>query len=264
MAGTIARRAIVRMPVDAEPTPGPDDLAVEAPLVLAVDGEAIATLMRTPGHDVELAAGWLVVESGVQAADDIVQLRACWEDETDRVHLTLRDGVRPPRPRAFVTSAACGVCSADVLDLAPLRTSDPHSPGWTVHRDVLAGLPDTMSTQQRAFARTGGVHAAAIATGAGELLVVREDIGRHNAVDKVAGWALLDGRLPATDRLLVVSGRVSFEIVQKAVAAGVAGIVAVSAPSSLAVDLARDYGLLLAGMVRGGRLNVYAGAELVD
>src|SRR5689334_23037547 len=117
------------MPVDAEPASVPDDLAVEAPLVLALDGAAIATLMRTPGHDVELAAGWLVVESGVRAADDVAQLRACWEDETDRVHLTLRDGVRPPRPRAFVTSAACGVCSADVLDLALLRTSEPHTNG---------------------------------------------------------------------------------------------------------------------------------------
>lgn len=242
----------------------PDDLAVEAPLVLAIDGTAIATLMRTPGHDVELAAGWLVVESGVRTSDDIAQLRACWEDETDRVHLTLRPGVRPPRPRAFITSAACGVCSADVLDLAPLRTSAPHTAGWTVRREVLLALPDAMGTRQRAFDRTGGVHAAALATDSGELLVVREDVGRHNAVDKVAGWALLDGRLPATDRLLVVSGRVSFEIVQKAVAAGVAGIVAVSAPSSLAVDLAREHDLVLAGMVRSGRMNVYAGATLVS
>jgi FdhD protein len=263
VGATTTRRAIVRMPVGAEPASVPDDLAVEAPLVLALDGTAIATLMRTPGHDVELAAGWLVVESGVRAADDVVQLRACWEDETDRVHLTLRDGIRPPRPRAFVTSAACGVCSADVLDLALLRTSEPHTPGWRVDRAVVAGLPEAMATRQRAFDRTGGVHAAALATAAGELLVVREDVGRHNAVDKVVGWALLDGGLPATDRLLVVSGRVSFEIVQKAVAAGVAGIVAVSAPSSLAVDLAREHGLLLAGMVRTGRLNVYAGAELV-
>jgi FdhD protein len=263
MAVTTTRRAIVRMPAGAERASVPDDLAVEAPLVLGLDGESIATLMRTPGHDLELAAGWLVVESGVRRADDVLTLRSCREDDTDRVHITLAPGVRPPRPRAFVTSAACGVCSADVLDLTLLRTSAPHTDGWTVPRDVLAGLPDAMRQQQRAFDRTGAVHAAALADVAGTLDAVREDVGRHNAVDKVVGHALLDGRLPATDRVLVVSGRVSFEIVQKAVAAGVAGIVAVSAPSSLAVDLAREHGLLLAGMVRTGRMNVYAGEDLV-
>jgi FdhD protein len=258
------RRAIVRLPADAEPARTPDELAVESPLVLGLAGEAIATLMRTPGHDLELAAGWLVVESGVRRPDDIVTLRACREDDTDRVHITLADGVRAPRPRAFVTAAACGVCSADVLDLRPLATGAPHRPGWTVARSVLAALPDAMRARQKAFDRTGGVHAAALADVDGGLGVVREDIGRHNAVDKVVGHGLLQGTLPAQDRLLVVSGRVSFEIVQKAVAAGVAGIVAVSAPSSLAVDLAREYGLLLAGMVRGGRLNVYAGDELIS
>jgi FdhD protein len=263
MAVTTTRRAIVRVPVDAEPTSAPDDIAVEDPLVLGLGGEAIATLMRTPGHDLELAAGWLVVESGVRAPDDVTMLRSCREDDTDRVHITLRDGVRPPRPRAFVTSAACGVCSADVLDLTLLRTSAPHTAGWRVDRDVLAGLPDLMRTRQRAFDRTGAVHAAALATSTGEITVVREDVGRHNAVDKVVGFALLGGALPGTDRLLVVSGRVSFEIVQKAVAAGVAGIVAVSAPSSLAVDLAREHDLLLAGMVRNGRLNLYAGEAYV-
>ncbi len=263
MAVTSTRRAIVRMPVDAEPARTPDYLAVEAPLVLGLDGESIATLMRTPGHDLELAAGWLVVESGVRRPDDVVTLRACHADDTDRVHITLREGVRPPRSRAFVTSAACGVCSADVLDLHPLVTGAPHSPGWTVARAVVAGLPDAMRTHQKTFERTGAVHAAALAATDGALGAVREDVGRHNAVDKVVGDALFAGTLPAQDRLLVVSGRVSFEIVQKAVAAGVAGIVAVSAPSSLAVDLAREYGLLLAGMVRGGRLNVYAGDELL-
>ncbi len=252
------------MPSGAEAARTPDDLAVEAPLVLALDGAAIATLMRTPGHDLELAAGWLVVESGVRHAADIAQLRSCREDDTDRVHITLRDGVAPPRPRAFVTSAACGVCSADVLDLRPLATSHPHGAGWRVERAVLAGLPDAMRAGQKAFDRTGAVHAAAIASSQGALSVVREDVGRHNAVDKVVGQALMAGELPAQDRLLVVSGRVSFEIVQKAVAAGVAGIVAVSAPSSLAVDLAREYGLLLAGMVRGDRLNVYAGESSIS
>jgi FdhD protein len=263
VAVSTTRRSIVRMPVDAEPARSPDELAVESPLVLGLHGDAIATLMRTPGADLELAAGWLVVESGVRQPSDIVTLRSCREDDTDRVHITLAPDVRPPRPRAFVTSAACGVCSADVLDLAPLAEGPTHTAGWQVPRQVVAGLPDVMRGQQRAFDRTGSVHAAALATGAGELLVVREDVGRHNAVDKVVGRALLDGRLPGCDLLLVVSGRVSFEIVQKAVAARVAGIVAVSAPSSLAVDLAREQGLLLAGMVRGGRMNVYAGDDLI-
>lgn len=263
MAVTTTRRSIVRLPVGADAATTPDELVVEAPLVLGLGGAAIATLMRTPGHDLELTAGWLVVESGVARYDDILTLTQCREDETDRVHVRLREGVRPPRPRAFVTSAACGVCSADVLDLAMLATSAPHTEGWVVRRDVLAGLPGQMRTRQRVFDRTGAVHAAGLADVSGHLQVVREDVGRHNAVDKAVGWALLDGRLPATDQLLVVSGRVSFEIVQKAVAAGVAGIVAVSAPSSLAVDLARDYGILLAGMVREGRLNLYAGDELV-
>jgi FdhD protein len=263
MGGMTTRRAIVRMPADGEPAGAPDDLAVEAPLVLAHDGAAIATLMRTPGHDIELAAGWLVVESGVRTPEDVVTLRECFEDDTDRVHITLRAGVRPPRPRAFVTSAACGVCSADVLDLHPLATSAPHHAGWQVSARVLTALPEAMRERQRAFARTGAVHAAGLADPAGELRIVREDVGRHNAVDKVVGRALLDGMLPGQDHLLVVSGRVSFEIVQKAVAAGVAGIVAVSAPSSLAVDLAREHDLLLAGLVRNGRLNLYAGERLI-
>jgi FdhD protein len=264
MAITTTRRSVLRAVDGSPPATTPDDLAVEAPLVLGLHGEAIATLMRTPGHDLELAAGWLVVESGVRRASDIVALRGCWEDETDRVHIVLAEGVRPPRPRAFVTSAACGVCSADVIDLAPLAAGPTHSPGWTVPREVLAGLPDEMRGRQRAFDRTGAVHAAGLADRTGAIGVVREDVGRHNAVDKVIGRSLLDGLLPATDRLLVVSGRVSFEIVQKAVAAGVAGIVAVSAPSSLAVDLCREHGVLLAGMVRGGRLNVYAGDDLIS
>jgi len=254
-----------------------DELTVEAPLNLIVTGETIATLMRTPGHDLELAAGWLTVESGVRDAADLVSLRQCRTSDdlttrsvdgvsgrgVDQVHLELRAGVEPPRPRAWVTGAACGVCSADVLDLSPLRRGEPHTAGWTVPVRVLQALPDALRAQQRTFDRTGSLHAAALAAGDGTLLVVREDVGRHNAVDKVHGWALLAGRLPATDLLLVVSGRISFEIVQKAVAAGAAGIVAVSGPSDLAVDLAREHELVLAGMVRGGRMNVYAGEELI-
>jgi FdhD protein len=270
------RRAIVRLHGE-EAISTPDEIAVEAPLTLVLDsvaqdgemrGEVLATLMRTPGHDLELAAGWLVVESGVRAPDDIAALRECRDGDAsdegaDRVHALLRPGVNAPRPRAFLTASSCGVCSADLIDLAPLAWAPGWSSDFGVTRSILAALPETMRSRQRAFQRTGGLHAAALATPSGDLVAVREDVGRHNAVDKVVGQALLSGRLPATDHLLVVSGRVSFEIVQKAVAAAVAGIVAVSAPSSLAVDLARRHGLLLAGLVRPGRLNLYSGAERV-
>ncbi|MBV9592258.1 MAG: formate dehydrogenase accessory sulfurtransferase FdhD [Actinobacteria bacterium] len=262
MAIMSTRRAITRVDA-ARVSAGPDELAVESPLVLGLDGEVLATLMRTPGHDIELAAGWLLVESGVARAEDIVTLRECRDDGTDRVHVTLRSGVARPRARAFVTSAACGVCSADVLDLDLLQVGPPHTAGLQLRPEVITTLPERMRLRQRTFDRTGGVHAAGLARAAGELLIVREDVGRHNAVDKVFGRALLDGVLPATDHLLVVSGRVSFEIVQKAMAAGVSGIVAVSAPSSLAVDLCRRYDLFLAGLVRGSRFNAYAGEGLL-
>ena len=289
MAVMTSRRAIVRVRPATDDLERlvrreGDDLTVEAPLNLVLDGAVIATLMRTPGHDLELAAGWLTVESGVTDRADVVGLRQCRTDDDltvravadpdapaaqtgrgiDQVHLAIRPGVSAPTPRAWVTGSACGVCSADVLDLSPLRRFEPHRPGWTVPAGTLQGLPDAVRLGQRTFERTGSLHAAALAGAGGEVLVVREDVGRHNAVDKVHGWALLAGRLPATDLLLSVSGRVSFEIVQKAVAAGVAGIVAVSAPSDLAVDLAREHGLVLAGMVRSGRMNVYSGAEFVS
>jgi FdhD protein len=282
MAVMTARRRITRVRTGSPDGPGTvesvgDELTVEAPLNLIVSGESIATLMRTPGHDIELAAGWLTVESGVRSASDLLGLRQCRTSDDlalraqdgisgrgiDQVHLALADGVQAPRPRAWVTGAACGVCSADVLDLSPLRRSVPHTAGWRVAAGVLQELPDRVRERQRTFERTGSLHAAGLATDTGDLLVVREDVGRHNAVDKVTGWALFADRLPATDLLLVVSGRVSFEIIQKAVAAGVAGVVAVSAPSDLAVDLARDHDLVLAGMVRPGRMNVYAGSQLV-
>lgn len=276
MAVMTTRRRITRLRSEQVAEEG-DDLTVEAPLNLIIGAELIATLMRTPGHDLELAAGWLAVESGVRSSADLVGLRQCrTEDDltlraqdglsgrgVDQVHLMIGPGVQPPRPRAWVTGAACGVCSADVLDLSPLRRFTPHSPGWTIAAPVLQALPDSLRAQQRTFSRTGSLHGVGLAGTDGELLVVREDVGRHNAVDKVNGWAVLHDRVPLTDVLLVVSGRVSFEIVQKAVATGLAGIVAVSAPSDLAVDLAREYDLLLAGMVRPGRMNIYAGADRV-
>lgn len=278
MAVMSSRRRVVRYSADAPAGESrPDEITAEAPLNLVVDDTIIATLMRTPGHDIELAAGWLLVESGVRSPDDLVGLRQCRTDDdlslreqdgisgrgVDQVHLVLAPHVRPPQPRAWLTGSACGVCSTDVLDLGLLQPALPHSDGWSVSREVLLDLPDRVRTEQRTFDRTGSVHAAALATSDGEILVVREDVGRHNAVDKVHGWAVQQNRVPLTDLLLTVSGRVSFEIVQKAVASGVAGIVAVSAPSDLAVDLAREFDLVLAGLVRDGHMNVYSGSDLV-
>lgn len=237
----------------------PDDLVVEAPLELHLGDTTLAVLMRTPGHDTELAAGWLLVESGVEKPDDITELRGCWKNEADVIEMALAAHTKPPRPRSFVTGAACGVCSADQLTLGAIG---PRSDA-VLDVDVARALPDTLRAKQRAFERTGGLHAAGLATYDGHIDVVREDVGRHNAVDKALGRALMDGQLPARDRLLVVSGRVSFEIVQKAVAAGVSGIVAVSAPSSMAVDLCEEYGLILVGMMRRDHFNVYAGWERV-
>ena len=254
------RRAIVQLRGPGTAS-APDELAVEAPLTLSLDDEVLAVLMRTPGHDLELAAGWLVAESGVRRPDDITGMQA--SREGDAVRVSLRADVTPPRSRAFVTSASCGVCSADVVSLLPAPDAALHAPGWRVDREVLAGLPDAMRTRQRAFDRTGGLHAATLATADGELGAVREDVGRHNAVDKVTGRALLDGRLPLAGHVLLVSGRGGYEIVQKAVAAGIPIVAAVGAPSSLAVATARRFGLTLAGFVRQGRFNVYSAPERI-
>lgn len=243
-----------------------DALPVEAPLTIALGDEVLVTTMRTPGHDLDLAAGWLVAESGVRGPGDIAAMGAfssAGDDDVDTVRIAIADGVRAPRPRAFVTSSACGVCSAEVIAAVPPPPQPLRTGAWHLEAAAVQGLLDAMRESQRAFARTGSLHAAAIADAAGSLLVVREDVGRHNAVDKAIGWALLDDRLPLADHLLLVSGRVSYEIVQKALAGGLAAIAAVSGPTTLAVDLAREHGLVLIGFARDGRLNVYSGSEHV-
>jgi len=227
----------------------------------------VATTMRTPGHDYELAVGFCHTE-GLLAGSDVVDVRYCALGTASDANwnvVSVSTGGRAPKPttRLGMTTAACGWCGTDTIDELATRwpALDPVEVDW----GVAASVGDAIGPVQELFDVTGGAHAAAaFGLAGGEVVVVREDIGRHNAVDKVVGRALLDGALPATDHLLVVSGRVSFEIVQKAVAAGVAGIVAVSAPSSLAVDLAREHGLVLAGMVRGGGLNIYAGTDFVS
>jgi len=263
---TTSRRAIVRIVDGADAGARPDTLAVESPLTVVLDGEVLVTTMRTPGHDLELAAGWLVNESGVRNSRHIASMGSfatSTDDEIDTVRLHLQDGVEPPRPRAFVTTAACGVCSADIIAGVSAPSEPLHSATWRLPAEAIAPLLDAMRAEQRMFDQTGSLHAAGLVSPALELLWAREDVGRHNAVDKVVGRALLDDLLPLADHVLVVSGRVSFEIVHKALTAGVAAIVAVSGPTTLAVDLAREHGLVLVGFARDGRFNVYAGADHV-
>jgi FdhD protein len=265
MGVTTDRRQIVRY-LDGIGDERSDSVAVESPLTIVLDGEVLVTTMRTPGHDLDLAAGWLVNESGVRTSTDIAGLGAFasrGDDDLDTVRVALAEGVEPPRPRAFVTNSACGVCSADML--AAIRPPDGplHSPDWTLPVDAVVPLLDQMRGRQRMFDRTGSLHAAALVGPAGDLLWVREDVGRHNAVDKTVGRALFDDLLPLTDHVLLVSGRVSYEIVHKALTSGVAAIVAVSGPTTLAVDLARQHDLVLIGFAREDRLNVYSGASRV-
>jgi FdhD protein len=246
----------------------PDQLAVEAPLTIRIAGSTVATTMRTPGHDLDLALGWLVAEGVVRRPDDVVRAIAC---DPDTVDVQLADGVRPPPARLGATSSACGVCGSDSI-AEVLRRRGPGLalvPGMLTPA-LVSGLPDRLLAAQRAFARSGGLHAAGLfeAVGVdgrpavdGAPLCVREDVGRHNAVDKVVGWALQAGLLPAGGLVLQVSGRASFELVQKAAMAGITVLSAVSAPSTLAVDLATEAGLTLIGFVRGRTMNVYSAPE---
>ncbi|GAB3938104.1 formate dehydrogenase accessory sulfurtransferase FdhD [Kribbella albertanoniae] len=266
MGRLIARRPVIRMGPDGERS-RPDSLAVEEPLELRVDGKPLAVTMRTPGHDVELAHGFLHTEGVIGSVDDIRAARYCdsLDDEGRNTYnvldVSLAPGVPPPVTgveRNFYTTSSCGVCGKASLDAVRLKTR--HSPAdddVKIRYDVLAELPDVLRTRQQVFDRTGGLHAAGLFTPTGDLLVVREDVGRHNAVDKVIGWALLDHRIPARGLILIVSGRASFELAQKAVMAGIPVLGAVSAPSSLAVDLAAESGLTLAGFIRNGSLNAY-------
>jgi FdhD protein len=239
----------------------PDQLAVEAPLTLRIGDRTIATTMRTPGHDLELALGWLVAEGVARRPGDVLEATSC---DADTVQLRLAPGIVAPKTRLGATSSACGVCGSDTIDEVLARRGPAPAPGLPlVAAEVIAGLPDTLRTAQRAFARTGGLHAAGLFSAQGDVLCVREDVGRHNAVDKVVGWALQAGLLPGSAYLLQVSGRASFELTQKAAMAGIPLLSAVSAPSTLAVDLAREAGLTLIGFVRGDSMNVYSGSDRV-
>lgn len=249
-----------------------DDVVVEQPLSLALQtpqgAQVLVTTMRTPGHDLELAAGWLVSETGMRDRHQITAMglfTANRDDElaVDTVRIALGDQTPAPAARGFVTTSSCGVCSAANLPGFHHHDLPGQTPIFSVTSGSLFAVVHQLTQQQPVFQRTGGVHAAALATSDGTVLMAREDIGRHNAADKVVGWALLEDRLPLTDHLLVMSSRISYEIVQKALQAGCAGIVAVSAASSLAIDVAREHGLFLAGMVRPDTANVYSREDLL-
>jgi len=233
-----------------------DELAVEEPLEIRVDGEALSVTMRTPGNDEELAIGFLIGE-GLLGGPARVGLTEDFAANVVEVEGPL---LRDPGERHFYTSSSCGVCGKGALEEVAVH-APPVPDGPTVARSALAALPDRL--RQPTFERTGGLHATGLFDSTGEPLIVREDVGRHNAMDKVIGRAAFDGLLPLADRILCVSGRLSFELVQKAAVAGAPIMVAVGAPSSLAVELAADRNMTLLGFARGGGANVYTGAERV-
>ncbi len=256
MSGAAVDAPLARMVAVVERDGGRDEVAIEEPLEIRVDKAALTVTMRTPGHDEELALGFLYTEgliSEPHRAGPTADLAA---------NIVEVEGplVRDPGRRSFYTTSSCGVCGKGALEEVAVRA--PRSrPGPLVDRALLADLPRRLL--QPGFERTGGVHATGLFDASGQLLVVREDVGRHNAMDKVVGRALLDGLLPLHGRILCVSGRLSFELVQKAAMAGAPILVGVGAPSSLAIELAADRGLTLGGFARRGRVNIYAGAERV-
>jgi formate dehydrogenase accessory protein FdhD len=267
MKSRTARRRILRVAGEAVLSPGPDLLATEEPLAIRVNGQPLTVTMRTPGDDIDLAAGFLATEGVVRSMADLAAIRICDHDHGNVAEVTLADGVGIDDDRLrrnFLTTSACGVCGKASIEATRVRGHyDLADDTGRVSPVVLARLPGKLRDAQRVFARTGGLHAAGIFGPDGTLLVLREDVGRHNAVDKVAGWALREGRLPLAGCILLVSGRASFELVQKAFIAGIPVLAAVSAPSSLAAEFADEIGLTLVGFLRGNSMNVYTGATRI-
>jgi FdhD protein len=249
-----------------------DALATEEPMEIRVDAPGmeqrqVAVTMRTPGNDFELAAGFLHTEGLVAATGDVRSVRYCSVPrEEQQYNVVTVDLARPYDAdllqRNFYTTSSCGICGKASLDSISVRCG-PVADGLTVSEAVVVELPGRLREAQRLFERTGGLHAAGLFDAEGRLLELREDVGRHNAVDKLVGHALLAGALPLSERVLMVSGRLSFEIVQKAAVAGIPVVCAVSAPSSLAVDAGRRFGMTLVGFLRGSRFNIYTGVERI-
>jgi len=247
-----------------------DYLAAEEPLEIRVGSEPLSVTMRTPGHDRELAAGFLFTEGLIQRREQIVKLESSEpQDGTNRGNVIQAELAPDAAPdfvkmkRHFFAASSCGICGKASIDSIRSRLLAVPNPDFRLDAEILVLLPDALRSSQDVFQRTGGLHAAALFDPRGKLFVLREDIGRHNAVDKVIGWALLEGHVPLSDSVLLVSGRGGFEIVQKAIIAGVPVVASVSAPSSLAVQLARELRLTLIGFLRGRRFVIYAGEERV-
>ncbi|MCZ4079047.1 formate dehydrogenase accessory sulfurtransferase FdhD [Rhodococcus sp. H36-A4] len=272
MGRITTRRPVVRLRGRVETT-RPDTLVVEEPLEIRVNGTALAVTMRTPGHDVDLVHGFLLTEGVITSRDDIRIARYCdGVDDTGQntynvLDIELAEGVAPPEPgveRNFYTTSSCGVCGKGSLEAVRSKTTySPVVDDVRVKSEVLAMLPDRLRQAQKIFDTTGGLHGAALCDSDGQVLVVREDVGRHNAVDKVLGWATGEGLIPLRGHILMVSARASFELAQKAVMAGVPILAAVSAPSSLAVDLAEESGLTVVGFLRGENMNLYSHTERI-
>ena len=247
-----------------------DAVAVEEPLEIRVGGRSVAVTMRTPGHDEELAAGFLLTEGVIRSSADVSEIAHCQSGDARRtgnvVNVFLASGVEVDFQRLtrhVFASSSCGLCGKAAID-SIIQTYPAMNSSLRVSTDVLETLPTKLRDAQKAFDATGGLHAAALFDATGRMLVAREDVGRHNAVDKVVGWALKQRLVPLAGCVLLVSGRVSYEIVQKALAAGLPMVCAVSAPTSLAVELARESGLTLVGFLRGRTMNLYSGVWRVS
>ncbi|USY19470.1 formate dehydrogenase accessory sulfurtransferase FdhD [Nocardiopsis exhalans] len=272
MGRVTARERILRIREGVE-SERVDTLVVEEPLEIRLDGTPLSITMRTPGNDFDLAAGFLVSEGVVAEGREVAAIRYCagaTEDGSNTYNVldvSLAPGVPLPDTsleRNFYTSSSCGLCGKASLDAVRTKARWPvGEDGLRIDVPTLTELPERLRESQRVFDRTGGLHAAGLFTAEGELLALREDVGRHNAVDKLIGWALLSDRLPLRETVLMVSGRASFELVQKAWMAGIPMMAAVSAPSSLAVDLATEAGMTLVGFLRGRSMNVYAGRDRI-
>ncbi|HWE93715.1 MAG TPA: formate dehydrogenase accessory sulfurtransferase FdhD [Tepidisphaeraceae bacterium] len=252
---------ILRFEAGRAPVSEPDELAVEEPLEIRVKGRAVSVTMRTPGHDEELAAGFLLSEGMIRGRADVLRVEPCVQASAGNVvNVVLAPTVAVDFERLtrhVFASSSCGLCGKATIE-AVCQNVEPVESDAAVDAGTLLGLPDKLRQAQAAFDRTGGLHAAGVFTLDGELVVAREDVGRHNAVDKVLGFGLLNGLLPFDRHVLMISGRASFEIMQKALAGRLPIVAAVSAPSSLAAEFAAESGQTLVGFLRGRRMNVYA------